>query len=78
MTGPALTPVQSSHIAAVGYDAPTSDLHVQFKDGNTYVYHGVPPALHQQLAKAESIGTFLHQNLRGKFKHSKLERPSTA
>ncbi len=66
-----MVPVKSSNIAAVGYD--TSGLRVQFKDGATYVYAGVPADLHANLMGAESVGKFLASEIRGKFKAQKLE-----
>lgn len=71
----AMSPVKSSNIESVGYDAPTGDLHVKFKSGgDTYVYHGVPAGVPQSMLKAESIGSFLQANVRGKFKHTKQEK----
>jgi hypothetical protein len=37
-----LTPRDSTHIAASGYNAQTRDLHIQFKSGGHWVYHDVP------------------------------------
>ena len=68
-----MVPVKSSNVAAVGYDA--TGLRVQFKDGATYVYAGVPADLHANLMGAESVGTFLASEIRGKFRATKIEIP---
>ena len=40
---PDLRPVYSSHVDAVGYDAATQELHVQWQTGKISVYDPVPP-----------------------------------
>jgi len=45
-----LVPVpQSTNVHAAGYNAATSTLYAQFKNGGTYEYHGVPQSLFQEL-----------------------------
>lgn len=71
--------VESSNVAAVGYDAESATLRVQFKDregkpGATYDYAAVPSALFAELQAAESKGRFLNANVvRGGFAFKKLE-----
>ena len=55
----ALTPVSSSNIGAVGYDASARRLVVVFRGGAAYLYHDVPAHLHEELLAAESKGRFL-------------------
>ena len=58
--------VESSNVAAVGYE--DGDLHVQFKGGsNVYVYAEVPSELHAEMMKAESVGRFLNQRIKGHY-----------
>lgn len=53
----ALTPVESSKLAAVGYDSATRTLAVTFKTGNAlYCYPGVTPEQHAAFVGAESVG----------------------
>ena len=68
---PALTPVKSSNIEAVGYEPGTRTLIVKFKNGGTYHYSECLPEHYEGLIGAESPGGFLHKNIKGKFKHSK-------
>ena len=65
----ALTPIQSSQIAAIGYDPATSALTVAFKrrDGtldSVYQYDGVTPDAHAALMGAESIGSHFIHNIK--------------
>mgnify|MGYP003946589061 CR=1 FL=1 len=60
-----ITPVKSSSIAGIGYDAKSSTLAVQFKGGATYRYSGVSAAAHQSLVSAKSIGKHFGTAFRG-------------
>lgn len=61
-----LTPVDSSQVNAVGYDAQTKTLAVQFKHGAQAIYHypGVEPETHAAFVGAESPGKFFRDNLK--------------
>jgi hypothetical protein len=60
-----LTPVQSSNIAAVGYDAIQNILHIQFKGNDTvYQHHGVPAEAHALMMSVDSIGSFYARNIK--------------
>jgi hypothetical protein len=43
------TPVISSQIASVGYDAASKKLHVEFKGGSVYEYDNVPQGTYHAL-----------------------------
>jgi len=66
-------PVKSSNVDAVGYDPASRKMHIRFKNGGTYCYHDVPQDKHAALIAAPSVGSFVHQNIRGIHKHSKVE-----
>jgi hypothetical protein len=71
-----LTPVQSSQIKAVGYDAGRSKLRVQFHgSGATYDYDKVPAETAAAFQKAESIGKYFGANVKGKFDYTRLATP---
>lgn len=55
-----LIPCKSSNIAAVGHDPQSNELHVEFKTGGKYVYHGISADQHAVLIAAPSIGSHLH------------------
>lgn len=56
--------VQSTDLAAVGYDADTLTLVVDFVKGGRYQYSGVPAEVHEGLMNAPSKGTYFNQNIR--------------
>ena len=71
---PEMRRVFSSHINEVGYDPDSSELHVTFQGsegnpGKTAVYVGVPPDVARMVVEAPSVGTALHQFVRGKYGH---------
>lgn len=75
-----LTPVKSSNIAAVGYDADAQHLTVQFKDGVKHRYENVPPEKHAAMmghgvpfGRDHSVGKYFHANIKGAHKSKKLE-----
>lgn len=61
-----LTPVQSSQVAAVGYDPVTKTLACQFAHGpgHLYVYPNVEPKLHADLMASKSIGKFFGEHIK--------------
>lgn len=65
-------PVQSSTISTVGYDPDKQQLHVTYNTGGTYVYHDIPPETHQAMMMSSSKGKFLHTNVKGRHRHTKL------
>jgi KTSC domain len=66
-----LVPVQSTNIAAVGYDAGT--LVVQFRDQSIYHYEDLPEQVYQGLLGAESKGRYLHRDVRGRYCYQRKE-----
>ena len=70
---PTMAPVTSSHVEAIGYDAPSKTLHVKFKGGATYQYGGVPEQRHVALVQAESKGNFLRKEIYPHHVGKKLE-----
>jgi len=61
---PEMTPVSSSHLAAVGYDAEARELTIEFTDGNTYTYAGIEAQLYEDLMSASSPGSFFWRYIR--------------
>lgn len=61
---PELTPVESSNIAAVGYDTRDSTLKIEFKNGGLYHYPNVPIAVYEELMAAPSLGKYFHLYIR--------------
>ncbi len=66
-------PVESSNVKAVGYDAETKVLEVEFKSGGTYQYAGVQPEMYADLLEADSVGRFVSQVVRAGRKGIRIE-----
>jgi len=66
------TKVVSSQIEAIGYSTATKVLEVEFKPtrnkpdqpGSIYQYRNVPPQLHDELMKAESVGSYFIKQIK--------------
>lgn len=66
------TPVISSHIAAIGYDADSETLEVEFNNGAVYSYSGVPLGEYEGFMNADSKGTYLRVNIKGRYAYMRL------
>lgn len=64
-------PRRGSPVSSHDHDPETNILSVTFHHGKTYTYSGVPKDLADGLRDAPSKGTFLMQNIIGKFAHKK-------
>lgn len=58
---PDMHQVESSAVARIGYDAELEEAFVEFLAGGLYAYEGVPSDVFEQLAHAESKGTFVNE-----------------
>lgn len=63
-------PVQSSVIQSVAYDR--GNLYVKFISGTMYVYFDVPNETFVALGNAPSKGSYLDDNIKGKYAYEKL------
>lgn len=67
--------VSSSNISALGYNSTTRVLRVIFNNGASYLYFGVEPLIWDALAKSQSKGRFLTENItkrRDKYQYIKI------
>lgn len=48
-------------------------LEVEFSNGQTYVYGGVPGHVFDGLKRAESSGKYFNEKIKGQFKYSKVQ-----
>lgn len=60
MPVPRMHPVESSAVARIGYDSATEEAYVEYLGGGLYAYEGVPAEVFEELANAESKGTFVN------------------
>ena len=66
------TPVTSSNIASVGYDASALLLEVEFKGSGVYQFPGVSPQVFRELTEASSVGSYFAKNIKGRYQGKKL------
>ena len=64
--------VNSSNIAAIGYDPDTAILTIQFNKGGVYEYYDVPSYEHDELMSAGSKGSYANQNIYKKYRQRKI------
>ncbi len=60
-----LTPVKSSNIEAIGYDAELETLRVRFKSGAEYDYFCVTQHEFELVTNAESVGSAFSTHIKG-------------
>jgi hypothetical protein len=56
--------VESSAVKTIGYDAEAEEAFVEYLGGGLYAYEGVPAEVFEELANAESKGTFVNTMLK--------------
>jgi hypothetical protein len=66
------TPVTSSDVRSVGYDADTQTLEIEFNSGGIYDYYGVPQGEYDSLMNADSKGKYFHANIKNRYSFTKL------
>lgn len=69
-----LNPVESSNIAAVGYDEASRTMRVEFKNGSQYDYPDVDQVLVDEFLDADSVGRYFQQNIRNSFQGLKVDQ----
>lgn len=60
--------VESSNIAAVGYDPETQVLDIEFNTGDRYSYDDVPKSTYDELMRASSVGRYFAANIKGRYR----------
>jgi hypothetical protein len=67
------TPVTSTDLASIGYDADSSTLEVEFCKGGVYQYFGVPADIFESLMAAPSKGSYFNQTIKkGGYSYSRV------
>jgi hypothetical protein len=64
--------VDSSNVAAVGYDEGSSTLQVEFNNGAAYQYFDIPESIFEGLRDADSVGAYLAAHIKGSYRYSKV------
>jgi hypothetical protein len=74
---PYFTPAQSSAVSHVRYDPQHRRLYVTFRDsGEMYVYLNVPSEDYDALLAADSIGRFINERIKDRYKFQHLTDPA--
>ena len=63
--------VASTNIDEIGHDAAKNELHVQFKNGNKYIYSDVHRVMFQNMLAAQSPGRYHANHIKDLYKHRK-------
>lgn len=70
---PRMHQVESTSIAAVGYDGRTRELFVRFREtGRTYVYQGVAASVFENFLCADSKGIYFNRKIKGEYPYFQL------
>ncbi len=64
--------VHSRNLKSVGYDPTLLILEIEFHSGNIYQYDKVPEDVYISLIEAASLGSFLHNHIKGKYPYRKV------
>ena len=67
-----VTAVESTTLAAIGYDESLGRLRLEFRNQAVYDYFGVPAVVHDALLRAPSIGAYFNKVVRGCFPFRRL------
>lgn len=78
----ALSPIKSSMLTAIGYDAASHTLRIQYPNGALWDYADVPAdvyeALQQTVVKAESVGKYVAAKVKPVYRATKVIEPVEA
>ena len=66
------TPVSSSDLQSVGYDATTRTLEVEFNSRSVYQYSGVPESIYRGLMSASSHGKYFHAYIKDSYPYIQI------
>jgi hypothetical protein len=69
---PEMQAVESSWVAAIGYDENAREAHIALIDGPGYAYESVPPEVWRRFEAAASKGTFVNEMLKPRYEVRRL------
>lgn len=64
---------ESSQLDFIRYEESTRTLQAEFKKGKKYNYYNVPVEVWNEALKAESIGRFMNEKIKGNFEFKPTE-----
>jgi hypothetical protein len=65
-------PLNSSSVAAAGYDPITRTLELEYVSGRVYKYFDVPESTFRALLVAPPVGRYVNAAIRGTFRHEEV------
>ncbi|MFP1725220.1 KTSC domain-containing protein [Lonsdalea quercina] len=65
--------VSSAEVFAIGYDAETSILEIEFLNGSLYQYQGVARMIYEELLASNSKGSYYSRYIKNSFPYEKLQ-----
>jgi hypothetical protein len=65
--------LQSTSLHTATYQDQSALLELEFRDGTTYRYRGVPEQVYQELLRSESKGRYFNQYIRNRFPCAKID-----
>jgi hypothetical protein len=66
-------PITSSMIRAIGYDADTGTLEIEFlSDGSVWQYFDVPAGIWGEFQYCDSHGRFWHANIKNRYRELRV------
>ena len=67
-----MVPVESTNLAAAGYDEESNELFILFRTGQKYSYSGVKRQVYLDLLDAESAGEYFMANIRPVYAYKRI------
>ncbi len=65
-------PVESSDLVAIGYDAKTRTLEIEFKEGRVYQYVDVEPDVYERFTRTDSYGEYFYAHINKHYRYKRL------
>ncbi|HSX35559.1 MAG TPA: non-canonical purine NTP pyrophosphatase [Patescibacteria group bacterium] len=69
--------VDSSDLVAIGYDAKTRTLEIEFKEGRVYQYLDVASDIHDRFMRVDSFGQYFDAFISGHYRYKRVDQPPT-
>lgn len=63
----------SSVVAAMEYNDEAQILRITYTSGAVYDYRNVPPDVYEEMKDADSKGTFLNYEIKGKYRYKRVK-----
>jgi hypothetical protein len=67
------SPVNSSQMKSLGYDARRKILEAEFATGAVYRYFNVPASVYRAMLDADSIGAYFNKHIREGYAYMKVD-----